>query len=43
MILLGRGRDCTELFEGVHALKGGKAHKLLAKYEGSKSHKAFGW
>jgi len=31
MILLGKGRDCTELFESVHALSD-KPHTLLKKY-----------
>jgi fatty acid desaturase len=33
MILLGRGRECTELFESVHVLSSDKPKALLAKYE----------
>jgi fatty acid desaturase len=33
MLLLGRGRDCTELFESVHALSKRNVHALLAKYK----------
>jgi fatty acid desaturase len=32
MLLLGRGRDCTEMFESVHALSKRNVHALLAKY-----------
>lgn len=33
MLLLGRGRDCTEMFESVHALSKRNVHALLAKYK----------
>lgn len=33
MITLGRGRDCTEMFESIHCLSHRAIHKLLAKYE----------
>jgi cytochrome b involved in lipid metabolism len=32
MILLGKGRDCTEMFESIHALSKVSVHKLLEKY-----------
>jgi hypothetical protein len=32
-ILLGKGRDCTELFESVHALSARHPSSMLAKYE----------
>eukprot|EP00691_Histiona_aroides_P001798 EC852317.1.p1 GENE.EC852317.1~~EC852317.1.p1 ORF type:complete len:134 (+),score=33.55 EC852317.1:97-498(+) len=32
-MLLGRGRDCTELFESVHVLANRDVHAILAKYE----------
>jgi linoleoyl-CoA desaturase len=31
-MLLGRGRDCTELFESVHSLSKMNVHKILEKY-----------
>lgn len=33
MLLLGRGRDCTEMFESVHALSKRNMAALLAKYK----------
>lgn len=32
-ILLGKGRDCTELFESVHALSARHPRSMLSKYE----------
>ncbi len=32
MILLGKGRECTELFESYHAMTD-KAHMMLSKFE----------
>lgn len=32
-MLLGRGRDCTELFESVHSLSKLQIHKILDKYK----------
>jgi len=31
-ILLGKGRNCTELFESYHSLSNGKAQQLLEQY-----------
>ena len=33
MILLGRGHDCTELFEAIHSLSHIDIHAMLSKYE----------
>lgn len=33
MIMLGKGRDCTELFESVHSLSSRRPWELLKRYE----------
>jgi len=33
MISLGRGRDCTEMFESIHSLSHRAIHKMLQQYE----------
>ena len=33
MILLGKGRDCTEIFESIHIFSKNKPHSILQKYQ----------
>jgi len=33
ILMVGKGRDCTELFESLHAVSSKPVHKMLEKYE----------